>query len=183
MASFRARRFLSLVLLSCGITTVIIVLVFPRGFIALIQTMQLESAGGWGQITHLRELATAQDREVAKPNRDTIYSSVVIDLARGPVVIAVPPYAHYWNVQFIDASSNVFAYMGSRLGNEDSDRTALLVSPAYRQQAGELRIIRATSDKVWLVYRFHVIDEHNIAAAVAVQNSLEVIPLRALRGE
>ena len=124
----------------------------------------------------------AQDRQVAKPNRDTIYSSVVIDLAMGPVLIKVPPYARYWNVQFIDASSNVFGYMGSRLGNADSDRTALLVPQDYQQDTGELRIIRATSNKVWLVYRFHVVDANDIAAAVQVQNNLELITSQASPG-
>ena len=183
MTSCQLRRFLSLVVLSCGMTTILCILAFPGGFIALIQTMQLESAGGWAKIYHLRELATAQDREVAKPNRDTIYSSVIIDLAMAPVVIRVPPYARYWNVQFIDANSNVFGYLGSRLGNDESHRTALLVSPDYPHEASELPIIRATSDKVWLVYRFHVVDENDIAAAVALQDNLEVIPLKALRGE
>lgn len=183
MASLQLRRFLGLVLLSCGIVTILFVLAFPRGFIALIQTMQLKSAGGWAKIYHLRELATAQDREVAKPNRDTLYSSVIIDLAMAPVVIRVPPYARYWNVQFIDANSNVFAYLGSRLGNDESHRTALLVSPDYQLEASELPIIRATSDKVWLVYRFHVVDESDMAAAVALQDNLEVIPFKALRGD
>ena len=93
-----------------------------------------------------------------------------------------PPYARYWNVQFIDASSNVFGYMGSRLGNEDSDRTALLVPQDYQQDTGERRIIRATSNKVWLVYRFHVVDANDIAAAVQVQNNLELITSQASPG-
>ena len=182
MPARKLRRFFSLVVLSCAIATVIFILVFPRGLVALIHTMQVASAGAWGSVYHLRELATAQDRQVAKPNRDTIYSSVAIDLATGPVLLTVPPYERYWNVQFIDANSNVFGYMGSRHGNGDKDRTALLVPQDYQQDTGDQRIIRATSDKVWLVYRFHVVDANDIAAAVQVQNNLELTTSQASPG-
>jgi hypothetical protein len=179
MTTFTMRRLLLITLVCCVATTSVMVLGFPRAMIALIHTSQVKSAGGWGKIYHMHELATADDRQVVKPNRDTLYSSVVIDLANGPVVINIPAYHRYWNVQFMDSSSNVFAYLGSRLTPGKQDSSALITPAGYHGETYGLDTIEATSKKIWLVYRFHVTDENDIATAVAVQNKLGITPIEA----
>jgi hypothetical protein len=46
--------------------------------------------GGFGQFTHRRELASAAQQGVVRPNTDTVYSSAVFDLDAGPVTVRVP---------------------------------------------------------------------------------------------
>jgi len=170
-------KLILLTLLSCVLTTSLLVFVFPNGFIYLIQTMQVRSAGGWGKFYHMRELATSKVRDVAKPNRDTLYSSTVIDLRNGPVVVYVPAYDKYWNVQMMDNRSDVFGYLGSRTHGTGHATTALIVPPGFSGESAGLPTIEATSNKIWLVYRFLVTTEDDIVGARKVQDQLELIPL------
>ncbi len=169
-------KLLSLTLISCALTTSLLVLVFPSGLIFLIQNMQVRNTGGWNKFYHMRELATASARDVVKPNRDTLYSSAVIDLHNGPVVVYVPAFDKYWNVQMMDDRSDVFGYLGSRTHGKGHATTALIVPPGFTGDRTRLPIIEATSNKVWLVYRFLATTDEDLAAARKAQDQLELIP-------
>ncbi|MBB6095216.1 hypothetical protein HNQ60_004106 [Povalibacter uvarum] len=47
-------------------------------------------AGGLGKMQHRREPASIDNQTVIRLNRDTLYSSVVVDLDAGPVTITLP---------------------------------------------------------------------------------------------
>lgn len=170
-------KLLLLALISCALTTSLSVLVFPYGFIYLIQNMQVRSSGGWGKLYHMRELATSKVRDVVKPNRDTLYSSTVIDLHNGPVVVYVPAYDKYWNVQMMDNRSDVFGYLGSRTHGTGRDTSALIVPPGFTGGSAHLPMIEATSNRIWLVYRFLVTSDEDIAVVRKVQDQLTLTPL------
>ena len=57
------------------------------------------------QIFHQRNLASVGDPGVIKPNVDTLYSRVVLDLSRQNVVLTVPNITdgRYWNYPVLDA--------------------------------------------------------------------------------
>jgi hypothetical protein len=61
--------------------------------------------GGFGEFRHGRELAPPVQQGIVRPNRDTLYSFVIIDLNAGPATITLP-----------DASKR---YMGMQVVNED----------------------------------------------------------------
>lgn len=170
-------KLLSLTLISCALTTSLLVLAFPSGFIFLVQTMQARNSGGWNKFYHMRELATANARDVVKPNRDTLYSSAVIDLHNGPVVVYVPAYDKYWNVQMMDDRSDVFGYLGSRTHGKGHATTALIVPPGFAGDPAHLPVIEATSNRIWLVYRFLATTDDDLAAARKVQDQLALTPL------
>jgi len=50
----------------------------------------MKRAGGLARFSHSREVASAEDQNVIRTNRDTLYSAVVADLDAGPVTIALP---------------------------------------------------------------------------------------------
>jgi hypothetical protein len=59
-----------------------------------------------GEMNHIDNLATPNDRGIVAPNNDTLYSSAWYDLSVGDLVINVPPMDHpdrYWNVMILDA--------------------------------------------------------------------------------
>jgi hypothetical protein len=59
--------------------------------------------GGFGKFLHRRELVAVDKQLVVRPNRDTLYSLAVFDLAAGPVTISMPePGARYMSMQVID---------------------------------------------------------------------------------
>src|SRR5882762_5287830 len=61
--------------------------------------------GGFGKFRHGRELAPPVQQGIVRPNRDTLYSFVIVDLDAGPVTIALP-----------DAGKR---FMGMQVANED----------------------------------------------------------------
>src|SRR5262252_473096 len=59
--------------------------------------------GGFGKFLHRRELVAVDKQLVVRPNRDTLYSLAVFDLAAGPVTITMPdPGARYMSMQVVD---------------------------------------------------------------------------------
>jgi hypothetical protein len=61
--------------------------------------------GGFGKFRHGRELAPPAQLGIPRPNRDTLYSFVIVDLDAGPVTITLP-----------DAGKR---YMGMQVVNQD----------------------------------------------------------------
>ena len=49
-----------------------------------------DSGGAIGKFNHRREVASIDNRTVIRQNRDTMYSSALLDLAAGPVTIMLP---------------------------------------------------------------------------------------------
>ena len=80
--------------------------------------------------SHARELAGPQDTFVTI-NNDTVYSMAQLDLSVGPVALHVPDTAgRYYVLQFVDAWTNNFAYVGHRAtGTGEGD--FLLVPPGW----------------------------------------------------
>lgn len=87
------------------------VLVTPANF-ALAETEHyiagVIARGGMGRFAHVRELASAERPLVVRPNRDTLYSTAVLDLAAGPATIRLPQAGtRYFSLMVISADHHV----------------------------------------------------------------------------
>jgi len=72
------------------------------------------AATPFNRFGHAPSLAGPEERFVSI-NNDTIYSAAQVDLSGGPVRLEVPDSAgRYYVLQFIDAWTNNFAYVGHR---------------------------------------------------------------------
>src|SRR5690242_2924214 len=68
----------------------------------------------FNSFSHAARLAGPDDRFVSI-NNDTIYSIAQVDVSGGPVLLRVPDAAgRYYVLQFVDAWTNNFAYVGRR---------------------------------------------------------------------
>lgn len=83
-------------------------------------------SGGLGRFQHGRQLAAPVQQGIPRPNRDTLYSFVVIDLDAGPATITLP-----------DAGPR---YMGIQVANQDQFTRANFYRPGSytltREMAG-----------------------------------------------
>ncbi|MBC2325561.1 DUF1254 domain-containing protein [Listeria booriae] len=71
-------------------------------------------AAPFNHFSHAKTLATPEDTFVTI-NNDTIYSMAQLDLSVGPIVLHVPDVGdRYYVLQFVDAWTNNFAYVGKR---------------------------------------------------------------------
>jgi hypothetical protein len=83
---------------------------FPAGDAALVSNQ----ARGYNDFGKARALLDPSVKFVS-PNNDTLYLIGVVDVGGGPVVLHVPDLSgRYYVLQFIDAWTNNFAYVGRR---------------------------------------------------------------------
>src|SRR5262249_22287574 len=80
---------------------------------------------------HQRALSDDTERAVTTPNSDTLYSSSYLDLAAGPLVLAVPAVAErYYSLAMMDFYANDFAYIGTRTTGNGAARF-LIAGPGW----------------------------------------------------
>jgi hypothetical protein len=138
--------------------------------------------GTGNRISHRRGLSDHTNRNVTTPNNDTLYSSSWLDLSQTPVRITVPPIAQrYWSIALMDAFTNNFAMLTSRLeGEQGAD--VILTGPQWQPRGDAplpagVRVIRSPSNDVWALGRWLIRDASEMAAVHAIQDGVRIVPL------
>ena len=111
-------------------------------------------AAPFNQFSHARQLAGPRDTFVTI-NNDTLYSMAQLDLSVGPVRLHVPDTdGRYYVLQFVDAWTNNFAYVGHRAtGTAAGD--FLLVPPGWTGDApADATVIRVPTRVASIVGRW-----------------------------
>jgi hypothetical protein len=129
---------------------------------------------------HSDRLMTPASRAVAKPNNDTVYSSAWLDLRGGPLVLEVPDMAgRYYSLQFMDAYTNAWAYVGRRTTGTEAGRF-VVTGPAWAGDLPGLPVLASPTNTVWLLGRTLV---HGPADLPAVRDLIRRYTLTPLQGE
>ncbi|MDW4574229.1 DUF1254 domain-containing protein [Microbacterium sp. M3] len=131
----------------------------------------------FNSFSHARTLATAADTFVSI-NNDTVYSMAQLDLGVGPVRLSVPASDRYYVLQFVDAWTNNFAYIGTRGTGNDAGEF-LLVPPAWEGDAGGLTVVRVPTRVASIVGRWSCAGADDLPAVHALQDALVLAPLDA----
>lgn len=128
-------------------------------------------------VINVQYLATDLTKSIVKPNADTLYTIMVLDVGSDPIIIHTPNTgSRYFALELLDAYTNVFGYIGNRAtGSAGGDYA--LVGPNWNQTTTPLnksvsRVIRSNTSKVWIIGRTLVDNEADVANAVAVQNGI-----------
>lgn len=118
----------------------------------------LLGAGGMGVFRHVREPAPIDDQSVIRLNRDTLYSSVIVDLASGPATLTLPDSGErYMSAMVLNESHHVPAiFHGAGTHQIDASR----VGSRYAVVA-----IRTLVDPQ---------DRDDLAAVAALQDSISI---------
>ena len=123
---------------------------------------------------HAPGLATPDEKFVSI-NNDTIYSIANIDVSGGPVRFDVPDVrGRYYVMQFIDAWTNNFAYVGHRATGTDA-ASFLLVAPGWQGEAPPgASVIRFPTAIATIVGRWAVDGEADLPAVRKLQDGLKL---------
>ncbi|GIK49293.1 MAG: phosphatidylserine decarboxylase [Alphaproteobacteria bacterium] len=129
--------------------------------------------GRLNTIVHRAQLLDHTSRLVTAPNNDTIYSSSFLELSRGPVEIEAPSSSErYFSIAFMQAFTDVFAYIGTRATGGEGGRY-WIVGPQWTGEGAEgVRIIRSPTNDVWMLMRTLVDGPSDLAVAHAFQQRL-----------
>ena len=141
--------------------------------------------GPLNEFGHARRLSTPADADMPTANRDTLYSSAVLDLSQGPLVLSVPDVTdRYYVINMFDMWHNLFQYVGTR-ETGSLEKEILIVPPGWKADSEiprELNIVEAPTSKVWLWGRTQVMGEDDYAAAHAIQDQYTLTPLTEYMG-
>ncbi|MBC7504895.1 MAG: DUF1254 domain-containing protein [Sandarakinorhabdus sp.] len=98
-------------------------------------------------------LADATSRDVTTPNNDTLYGSVWLDLAAGPIILNVPSLpGRYNSAALMSLTTDNTAILGTRTGGQGG-RYAL-VGPGFTGSAPEgATLVRSATNDAWLLIR------------------------------
>ncbi|MCG2841599.1 DUF1254 domain-containing protein [Sandaracinobacter sp. RS1-74] len=114
--------------------------------------------GGFGKFDHTREVAPLDKQSVIRLNRDTLYSSVVIDLDAGPAAITLPETGdRFVSLQLIDEDQYTY---GVFYGAGRHELT--------REKMGTRYVVAAVRTLV------NPADPADVAAAHAVQDGIQL---------
>jgi len=131
---------------------------------------------------HARTFPDASFTDVVRPNADTLYSTLWLDVSREPWVVTVPDSGgRYYLLPFLDMWTDVFAVPGSRTTGDGPQRF-VLVGPGWSgpTPAGLTRIVCPTPI-VWCIGRTQTNGKADYEAVHRFQDGLGLSALSCWR--
>ncbi len=135
-------------------------------------------AAPFNSFSHARTLASAEDTFVTI-NNDTVYSMAQLDLSGGPIRLHVPDTdGRYYVLQFVDAWTNNFAYVGTR-GTGDAAGDFVLVPPTWAGEDafGDATTIRLPTNVASIVGRWACTGADDLPEVHALQDATTLTPI------
>ena len=132
----------------------------------------------FNQFSHASGLACPDERFVSV-NNDTIYSIAQVDVSGGPVLLRVPETGgRYYVLQFVDAWTNNFAYVGRRATGTGAG-AFLLVPPGWQPDGPPAApVIEFPTTVGTIVGRWACDGPADLDAVHALQGALSLGPYR-----
>ena len=139
---------------------------------------QKQGLGPMNMFHNMRTYQAVEDRDVVRPNFDTLYSRVWVDLTDGPVIVSVPDTAgRYYLMPMIDMWTDVFAVPGARTSGTKAANYAL-VPPGWQGSLPTgVERIDATTPYVWIIGRTQTNGPKDYANVHKVQDGYVMTPL------
>jgi len=150
-----------------------------------VRTMQrLGGLIGVNRLFWQDSLSGPGNRIVVAPNRDTLYSIAVLDLRSGPMALSMPAITdRYFTYQFLDAWTESFAYVGTR-ATDGRAGTWVVTPPGWEGELPEgAEQLASSTPLVFLLGRFLVDDEADMANVTALSRQVRLEPLATLVAE
>jgi hypothetical protein len=160
---------------------------YVAGYPLVVTIRTLQRLGGLLGVNNLfwqNALSGPDNRFIVAPNRDTLYSIAVLDLRAGPMALTLPEVTdRYYTYQFLDAWTESFAYVGTRSTGGRAG-TWVVTPPGWSGTLPEgAERIDSPTPQVFLLGRFLVDDDADVADVDAIRRQASLRPLSELTGE
>jgi hypothetical protein len=151
-----------------------------------VDTKNPEYKAPWNHLVNTPRVYTPADTAIQTPNSDTPYSWLGLDLRAEPFVLTLPPIEkeRYFSIQFIDAYTFNFAYVGSRTTGNGGG-SYLVAGPNWKggKPDGVKEVIRSETDFIWAAYRTQLFNPEDLDNVKKVQAGYKAEPLSAFLGQ
>lgn len=139
----------------------------------------------WNHVANIARVYTPKDIAVQSPNSDTPYSFVGFDLRAEPIVLTVPEIEanRYFMIQFIDAYTFNFDYVGSRTTGNKAAKF-MVAGPNWKGEtpAGIDKVIKSETQFVMAFYRTQLFNPGDIDNVKKIQAQFKAEPLSSYLG-
>ena len=134
--------------------------------------------GPMNSVSNIPEYPPADFKGVVRPNFDTLYSSIWLDLIEEPVVVSVPDTeGRYYLFPMLDMWSDVFASPGWRTTGTEA-ANYLVTPPGWTGAVPDgLEQIKAPTPYVWIIGRTKTDGPADYEAVHKIQAGYKVSPL------
>ncbi len=134
--------------------------------------------GPMNTVSNIPEYPDADFKGVVRPNFDTLYSSIWLDLTEEPVVVSVPnTEGRYYLFPMLDMWSDVFASPGWRTTGTEA-ANYLVTPPGWTGAVPEgMEQIKAPTPYVWIIGRTKTDGPADYEAVHKIQAGYKVSPL------
>lgn len=140
--------------------------------------------GPINSLVHFRELTDSNFTDLVKPNSDTIYTTIFMDLKKEPLVLKIPPIKdRYYVLQIMDAYTDFIPYHGTRT-NETDGGTFMFTGPNWNGTVPQgITEIKAPQNLVWNIIRILVDGPKDVPNVNALQDQFTLSPLSVYEGK
>lgn len=135
----------------------------------------------FNQFAHSQKLLGPEFKNIVRPNNDTMYSAVWLDLRAEPLVLCVPAIPdRYYSFQLVDMYTFDYAYIGTRATGTAAG-SYLLTNAEWSGEtpAGIAQVFRSEGNFVFCLGRTAVSDEADLPNVLAIQQQYKLEPLSA----
>ena len=146
--------------------------------------------GGWNTVDADTKLKDHTMREIARPNNDTLYIGVMLDLRKDPVILEMPAFdSKYVSLMITGYDHYVNVPMATRLGDFQKPEKMLIYSARTEGYKGEPikgidRTFEASGDFISAVFRImpHGSDPERFTRIVKQMQSVKAVTLSEYQG-
>ena len=156
-----------------------------RMTVALTHPQSPAFSADFNQFGAVRALQGPEDTLIIRPNGDTLYSLVILDLRSEPMVIGVPEMeeSRYYSVQLIDSHTHNFGYIGTRTTGNGAGQF-MIAGPNWQSvtPAGITQLIRTESYVPMGLIRIEVKGGNDLQRVHTLQDAFAATPLSEFLG-
>jgi hypothetical protein len=135
-------------------------------------------------INFARSLSNTSWVQYVSPNVNALYGNAWLNLAKGPLVLLIPPIPdRYYVMQFMDPYGQVFAYVGAR-ATGNTGGTFLIAGPTWNGIVPNgMHEIKTPTNLAWISNRIFVNGTSDLPNVHAIQDQIALVPLSVLQGK
>ncbi len=135
-------------------------------------------SGPMNMFHHLRALPPPDFKDAARPNYDTLYSTVWLDLGKEPVILSVPDtQGRYYVIEMVDMWSDTFAVPGQRTSGTKAMDFAVVPQGWQGKLPKDLARIESPTMHALIVGRTYTSGPTDYDAVHKVQDGYRITPL------
>jgi len=137
-----------------------------------------QGEGPVNTINFARQLSNTSWVQYVTPNMNVLYGNAWMNLAKGPLVLFIPPIPQrYYVMQFMDPFGQVFAYVGAR-ATGNTGGSFLIAGPNWNGIVPNgMHEIKTPTNIAWISNRIFVNGTSDLPNVHAIQNQIKLVPL------